>query len=55
MNELLKRRLIAKQPVEEMKTDWQGQARERGKRRERRRASLVDNIAVGDKVGSNTG
>ena len=42
MNELLKPRLIAKKPVEEMRTDWQGQARESG--RERRRASVVDVI-----------
>ena len=43
-NELLKPRLIAKKPVEEMRTDWQGQARESGRERERRRASVVDVI-----------
>ena len=47
MNELLKTRLIAKQPVEEMRTDWQGQARESGRERERRRASVVDIIVDG--------
>ena len=40
-----------KKPVEVMRRDWQGQARESGRRRrERRRASLVD-IMVGG-VGS---
>ena len=49
MNELLKPRLITKQPVEEMRTDWQGQARESG--RERRRASVVDIIVDGMVAG----
>ena len=51
MNELLKTRLIAKQPVEEMRTDWQGQARESGRERERRRASVVDIIVDGMVAG----
>ena len=50
-NELLKTRLIAKQPVEEMRTDWQGQARESGRERERRRASVVDGIVDGMVAG----
>ena len=49
MNELVKRSLIAKEPVEEMKRAWQGQAWESGRKMERRRASLLD-IIVGDMV-----
>ena len=46
MYELLKNRFYAKQPVEEIKTDWQGQtlARERGRRRRRRSASMVESM-----------
>ena len=51
MYELLRIRFYTKQPVEEIKTDWQGQtlARERG--RKRRRASMVDRLE--DRFGEN--